>query len=309
MNMKKNFFYFAMALCVALCTVSCGSDDDGDSAPSYTPQKYEKEAAAFTLEDRTASNVIGSGEIISITGINFTESGKAIFETTHWKSGKTNIRYSTYDYEINDNKYVVKDGNKEIGTIVNKSTRADGDEVLLEINLTLTFNGTPVSYIFDNPKAAIQLIEKTAKTNITRTWTIDFMILTLDFGNKPDATTTVQGGSLKDFLKLAKEQELNLTAKDEEALNREIVGVTLDKFGLFTIDYKDNFNDAASWSWDVAEKTIKIKLKNEEEMGHKFLNDNVKIDIKYIGNNKVAMALTAILPDDDCTATLLMNLK
>jgi len=312
--MKKNFFYFAMALCVALCTVSCGSDDDGDSAPSYTPQKYEKEATAFTLEDRTASNVIGSGEIISVTGLNFTESGKAIIETTHLKQGKTSKKYSTYDAEIDGNKYIIKDGNKEIGTVINNGTRGSSEGVEITINVTLTFDGVPVTINPDHAVEAIHKLEVIAASqglnNITRTWTVQDMKLTLDFDNKPDASVIVQGGSLREFQELAEEHNIILTEKDRTALNRSIVGLTLDKFGLFTVTYSDKFNDAAEWSWVVGSNDNKIKLTlKDEEMGHKFLNSNAGIDVQYSGNDMITMVISVRLEEDKCTAYSILNLK
>ena len=29
--MKKNLFFYAMAFCIAVCNVACGSDDDNDN--------------------------------------------------------------------------------------------------------------------------------------------------------------------------------------------------------------------------------------------------------------------------------------
>jgi hypothetical protein len=312
--MKKNFFYFAMALCVALCTVSCGSDD-GDDAPSYTPQKYEKEATAFTLEDRTASNVIGSGEIISITGLNFTESGKAIIETTHWKTGKTTVKYSTYDAEINGNEYIIKDGANKIGTVVNNGTRGSSEGVEITINITLSFDGgEPVKINPANPVAAVHMLEVNAAsqglTNITRTWQVERMKLTLDFDDDQDFSTEVSGGSLKPFQELAEEHNIILTEKDRTALNRSIVGLTLDKFGLFTVTYSDKFNDAAQWSWVVGSNDSKIKITlKDEEMGNKFLNSNANIDVKYPGDDKLILKVTVRLDEDKCTAYSTFNLK
>lgn len=310
--MKKNFFYFAMALCVALCTVSCGSDDDGDSAPSYTPQKYEKEATAFTLGNNVASVTQGN-ETISITGLNFTESGKAIIETTHMKEGKTTVKYSTYDAEINGNEYIIKDGANKIGTVVNNGTRSS-EGVEITINITLSFDGVPVTIKPANAVKAVHMLEVIAAsqglTNITRTWQVERMKLTLDFDDDQDFSTEVTGGSLKPFQELAEEHNIILTEKDRTALNRSIVGLTLDKFGLFTVTYSDKFNDAAQWSWAVGSNDSKIKITlKDEEMGNKFLNSNANIDVKYPGDDKLILKVTVRLDEDKCTAYSTFNLK
>lgn len=310
--MKKNFFYFAMALCVALCTVSCGSDDDGDSAPSYTPQKYEKEATAFTLGNNVASVTQGN-ETISITGLNFTESGKAIIETTHMKESKTTVKYSTYDAEINGNEYIIKDGANKIGTVVNNGTRSS-EGVEITINITLSFDGVPVTIKPANAVKAVHMLEVIAAsqglTNITRTWQVERMKLTLDFDDDQDFSTEVTGGSLKPFQDLAKEHNIILTEKDRTALNRTIVGLTLDKFGLFTVTYSDKFNDAAQWSWAVGSNDSKIKITlKDEEMGNKFLNSNANIDVKYPGDDKLILKVTVRLDEDKCTAYSTFNLK
>ena len=303
--MKKNFFYFAMALCVALCTVSCGSDDDGDSTPHYTPQKYANDAAAYQLN--TEAVTVGD-EQVTISGMNFTQSGKAIFETQHVRGDKKTTKYSTYDVEIDGNTYTVKENGQKIGTVVRKETRAGGEDVELTINLSLTFNGIPANFFFTDPVNAIKLIKLMTKTDITRTWVIERMKLSLDFTDKEDASVETSSGSLVPFLNKAKEQNVKLSAKDEDALSREIVGITLDEYGLFTINYKDKFNDAAKWEWKVTDKSFKITMK-DTEMGNKFLNDNVNIDVRYTANDKVALIVTAELPEDKCTAYITFNLK
>ena len=312
--MKKNFFYFAMALCVALCTVSCGSDDDSDDGvPHYTKQKYETEAAAYDIVPRTAvsSTPSAEGEEVSITGIDFTESGKAIFELTFESpNGKKTLKYVTYDVEINGDTYTVKDGSKTIGTVVKKGTRTG---VMITLNLTLTVGGKTYPFIFDDPVDAEQLLEVMAATkglnDITRTWTVERMKLTLDFKDKPDASTEVKGGSLRPFQELAEDQEIILKEKDRTALNRTIKGITLDKYGLFTIDYSDKYNDAAEWSWVAGSNDGKINiLLKDEAMGNKFLQTKTNIEVQYSGDDKVTLILTIDLPEDKCTAYMILNL-
>ena len=172
----------------------------------------------------------------------------------------------------------------------------------------LYFGDIPADFLLADPVNAIKLIKTMAQTNITRTWTIERMKLLLDFTDKEDASVETNSGSFVPFLEKAKEQNVKLSAQDEEALNREIVGITLDEFGLFTINYKDKFNDAAKWEWKVTDKTFKITMK-DTEMGNKFLNDNVNIEVRYTGNDKVSLIVTAELPEDKCTAYMTFNLK
>lgn len=315
--MKKNFFYFAMALCVALCTVSCGSDDDDDSGvPHYTKQKYETEAAAYKVEPQTvvSSTPSAEGETVSITGIDFTESGKAIFELTFERpNGQKTLQYVTYDVEIDGDTYTVKDGSKTIGTVVKKGTRASSEGVMITLNLTLTVGGKTYPFVFNDPVAAVQLLEVMAATkgltDITRTWTVERMKLTLDFTDKPDASTEVKGGSLRPFQELAEDQEIILKEKDRTALNRTIKGITLDKYGLFTIDYSDKYNDAATWNWVAGSNDGKINiLLKDEAMGNKFLQTKTNIEVQYSGDDKVTLILTIDLPEDKCKAYMILNL-
>jgi hypothetical protein len=316
--MKKNFFYFAMALCVALCTVSCGSDDDSDDGvPHYTKQKYETEAAAYDIVPRTAvsSTPSAEGEEVSITGIDFTESGKAIFELTFESpNGKKTLQYVTYDVEINGDTYTVKDGSKTIGTVVKKGSRASSEGVMITINVSLTVGGKTYPFSFDDPVAAVQLLEVMAAskglTDITRTWQVESMMLVLRFDNGNSPSVRVTGGKLTNFQILAEDNGIILKEKDRTALNRTIQGITLDKYGLFTVTYSDKYNDAATWSWVAGSNDGKINLiLKDEAMGNKFLENSTDIEVQYTGDDKINLVLTTRLEADECTAYITMNLK
>ena len=320
--MKKNFFYLAMAMCVAMCTLSCGSDDDdngGGSTPqqyTYTKQKYADEATAFTIEeDHLISTTETSfGETASLTAINFTESGKAIFETTFKQTnGKKNVKYTTCDYDISGNTYTVKEDGKEIGTIVNNGTRAASEGVMITINLKLKIGGVEYPFITDTPVDAVHMLEGLAAsdglTNITRTWKVSRMVLTLRFDKGDDPSVKVDGGKLSKFQILAEDNGIILKEEDRTALNREILGITLDKQGLFTITYSDKYNDAANWTWQAGSNGGKINLRlKDEEMGNKFLENTTTIEAEYAGDNKINLYLTTRLESDKCTAIMILNL-
>jgi hypothetical protein len=317
--MKKNFFYLALSLCVALTTLSCGSDDDGgDGIPHYTQQKFAEQTAAFTVNENEVVAITTSGnsdEKVSLTGLNFTESGKAIIETTHERSdGKKTVKYTTYDADINGNTYTVKDGSKVQGTVAYTTVRAAGEGVMITINLTVKIGDVEFKFATTEPASAVKLLEAMAQTvgltNITRTWTVERMKLTLDFEDKPDASTEVNNGSLKEFQELAERQNIILKETDRTALNRTIQGITLDKYGLFTITYSDKYNDAAKWQWVAGSNDSKINIVlKDEEMGNKFLQTNMSIDVQYPGNDKLTLKLTVKLPEDKCTAYMTLNLK
>jgi len=309
--MKKNFFYYAMAACVALCTLSCGSDDDDDDAgradAHYTPQKYEAEATAYQLTGENAPSVtVGDGdETVSLTEMHFTESGKAIFETTHLRGKKKTVKYTTYDVEISGDTYTVKDGSKVIGTIKKVSTRSTVEAQITISNLKLTIDGKEYNYNLANPIAAIQLMFKLDNNNLIRTWNVKRMKLTL---TNPDASTKTENGDLGAFLTLAKNQGLDLSNNDYKALARVIKSITIDKTGLFTFTYTDGYNDAAKWEWKPNANTITLTLK-DLEMGHKFLKAETKVDVEYTGNDEILLTMYIHLDKEKRDATVMVTLN
>lgn len=307
--MKKNLFYFAMALCVALCNVACSSDDDGDdNGGKYTAPKYTEQATAFVISEGVVEAVAG-GETASLTGVNLTEGGKAVIEVEIDGAKKV----VTYDvvYE-SDGTYTIKDGNTVLGTIKKVVvSRASGKTVSLQINFRVFI----VGYGWYNfaPSEITAAVEK-AKTNnggdIISTWKLTRMKLTIEFDEegKKDVSTEVESGKLHDFITLAEDNGVNLTADEKKSLNREVMSFIIDDFSTFTITYKDGGSDAANWKWDGSKNKLIITLKNSE-MGNKFLQDNSTIEVKYPGDNKLIMKMKTRLEDDKCNATLTVNLS
>ena len=95
--MKKNFFYLAMAACVAICNVSCGDDDDSSSSEpkktdnvTLTTPRYEDKAVEISITPAVASTFEYSGAnyeklsdaekntLPKMTSVDLTEGGIAI---------------------------------------------------------------------------------------------------------------------------------------------------------------------------------------------------------------------------------------
>lgn len=311
--MIKNFFYFAMAACVALTTFTACGDDNEESTVNYTKQKYEDQTASYKIAKDAVEAVIvttPSDDLkLSLTGVNFTESGKAIFETTRtYSDGATKLKYTTYDVDINGDTYTIKDSGKTIGTIKAQKTKAT--DINLTISVTIYVEGVGnVTFNTDDPVSAAVVMASVTSGNICRTWYIERMKLTLDFDSKTDVSSEVYNGKLTEFLELAENNDVKLSDKDREQLNKEIKSLTIDKYGLFTLAYSDGGSDAASWSWNSSDlSSLSIKLK-DFEMGNKFLENNSKIIVQYPSNDKLILILSTRLEDDKCTASLLINLK
>ncbi|MBR6444824.1 MAG: hypothetical protein IKS94_00060, partial [Prevotella sp.] len=122
--MKKKLFFLAMAAFVAMSNTSCGSDsDDGGSGNDNTqvtlPKPvYADEAVAFTLQKDNVSN-----KFVSLTGLNITESGKAVIEVTTDENKK---KFVSYDVKIEGDTYTISKNGKETGKVkvVSSASRA-----------------------------------------------------------------------------------------------------------------------------------------------------------------------------------------
>lgn len=321
MEMKKNLFYFAMAFCVALCNVACSSDDGDDSGKNnnnnnntntnsegYTAPVYAEQATAFTINEGTVTETARGGEKVELRGVNFTESAKAVFELRV----NEKLKYVTYDVDINGDIYTVRDGSTVLGTITRVSaSRVTRAGVTLVFNFKLIIPDVgEVTFKNDNPVSATELPKVITGGDVVATWLVERMKLTLDFDEKTDASTEVGNGSLKKFLELAEENNVSLSEKDRADLDKEIASFTIDKFGLFSLNYANGKgSDAAKWSWvggDTGKMAITLK---DADMGNKFLKDNSTIEVKYPGDNKIVLKMTTRLDEDKCTAVMTVNLK
>lgn len=329
MIMKKNFLYFGMAACVAMCMLSCGSDDsDSPATPSQTviaEPTHAKDAVAFVIpkdkvtSTQTVTNEEGQEVNVCLTSVDITEGQKAVFELTTETEGKTKLKYVAYNCELTGNVYTVKDNNgKVLGTIEKDVTRGSSS-VSISISVKINVPGLgEVEFVTDDPvvvQAVVDAIVKTVNTiNLCRNWNIQRMKLTLVFDdkNKADASRLENSGNLSNFIELAENNGVNLTDNDKKHLQKTISSVDIDKnLALFTINYSNGESDAANWEWvnNTNEQQIRIKLK-DGDMGNKFLKDNSVIEVQFPeGQNMCILILSTRLEEDKCTASLMINLK
>ena len=334
--MKKNFFYFAMAACVALCNVACSSDDDGKDNGSDEQKQEENvviappatgsQAAAYTIPEgsvpstqETITTPEGEEVELSLVGVHFTDGGKAVFETiATYANGTKKTKFAAYDAELNGNVYTIKDAyGKSLGTITRAETRADA---ALIINITIEIPGIgTVTFETTDPVAAQTVLnvitENVNRLNLCRTWDVTRLKLTLVFDpdkNKPSASRTENSGKLVSFIDLAERNGVSLSDNDKNQMQKEIDYIDVDKFGQLTIYYvkdgKPDGSDVANWTWEDTQQTkIRIKLK-EGDMGNKFLSDNSIIDVQFAPPSQCVMIMKTRLEDDACDASLLVNL-
>lgn len=314
--MKKSIFILAAAACVALCNISCGSDDDGGSSSGNTPVKlpqptYSDLAADFAIpvDAVTADGDNGA----SLTGLNFTESGKAIVEVSVNGAKK----YVTYNYNANGGTYVITDKTgKKVGELktvqAQAPTRSTTDiTVTFEVEVYFYSSGTSYSFQTDGTVArkAIQSIASTDNTvNLARTWVVQEMKMTLE--GDVSASINVQGGNLRILGEEAKARGANLTKDELEEMNKVVKGMTLDKNGLFSIEY-DEVTEACSWQWtDANQDKLRIKLR-DSEFGNRFLCENSDVHVKFFVSGVCHFTITTDITTSTqkYKATLLVVMK
>jgi len=277
--MKKHFFYFAMAACIALCNISCGSDDGGGSGEPINPLEYANQAVAFIVSDGTVTATAGSSNA-SLTALNFTEAGKAVLEIT--ENGEK--KFVTYNVKIEGTTYTIYDDNgKVIGTVQSNVTRGS-KSATININITIIVNGQTYTFTTNSADATMQYATMTGGnnlTNIARTWVVKNMKLTLESAD-PDfvaLSMTVQSGKLSAFVQEIKRRDTGFSDSDIDKLNKEIKSLTLDQTGMFDIEYTDGGSDVATWSWKGTNyANIALQLKNSAA-GNKFIQDNTNITV------------------------------
>lgn len=279
--MKKNFIYLAMAACVVLCNLSCsGSDDDGGSTTPISALEYANQAVSFIIADGDVTATTSDGA--SLTAMNFTEAGKAVFEVT--ENGKK--KFVTYNVKIEGNTYTITDDNgRLIGTVTSNVTRGTKSAVI-NVNITVIINGVTYTFNTNNAEADMQYATMTGGdnlVNIARTWKVQSMKLTLESEDPdfPSLSMTEKSGKLSAFVDEVKKRDTGFSNKDIDKLNKEIKSVTLDQTGMFDIEYADGSSDVATWRWSGGNySNIALELK-DSEAGNKFIQDNTKIVVAF----------------------------
>lgn len=318
----KKLFYFALMAGIAMCNISCGSDDDGTTDSSTlgntTEGKTKEIAATFTMDEANAPMVKTPKGTAKLMETTITEYGLAVFEVEIDRAKKF-CSYSVEKVADKNNVYSVKDkSNRIIGTITKEEIAASraSNEVTLQFDLSISVEveGEMVPLMFSSTATAQQVIENVVGTfteNVTNTWRIERMKLIIDFDEKSDVSAESKGGSLIPFLELAEENDVIISEKDKEQLNRTIENVVIDKGKLFVLKYADGRSDAATWNWvnqNEGNLAIGINLKALEDGGNKFFNNRSRIAVELKSGNKINLILSTRLEEDKCTASLLVNL-
>lgn len=316
--MKKIFIFAAVAL-VALCNISCSSDEEPlptSGNVQLAPPAASSTAAAYDIPDVTST----TGQ--TLDAVNFTESGKAVL-TIGTASGAKCMTFDSAPQKLDDNKtkYTLKDGTKDAGYIIatvkkaaNAARRASGETIELEIHLTVdvpevgsvTFDDTT-----DNADQLPPAAETTALNNICRTWYVELIDVTLS--GDVDCTLTEYSGNLLPIAQKAQDNDAQLKYDEFKELCRSVNSIILDKTGLFSIEYqnasgtvqyyktkadKDNkifepiqcdgkkSSEVCSWEWiDSTQKSFRLKFR-KSDFGNKFLNEDSRISVDF--NEKIS---------------------
>ncbi len=344
--MKKYFIFAAVAL-VALCNVSCSSDEEpipvtgGTSSVELPQPEAAATAAAFEIPDATpVTSTTGQ----TLEAVNFTESGKAVLTIG---TSATDAKYVTFDSQakkLAENKiqYDLKDGTKNVGYIIAtyaaaSAPRRAAGAVTLDIHLNdielPNENGTTTTVSFSATNSTAAPIPTptttTALDNICRTWYIELIDVTLS--GDVDCTITQGDGNLLPIAQKAQDNDAQLKLSEFKEFCRSIKGITLDKTGLFSIEYQNykgqveykekkdgkaeyitcdgkKASEVCSWYWaDNQKNSFKLKFR-KSDFGNKFLNEDSKIGVDIYGQLTYFSISTKITGNKNYTARVVFQL-
>lgn len=341
--MKKYFIFAAVAL-VALCNVSCSSDEEpipasgGTSSVELPQPAAAATAAAFEIPAAAVTSATGE----ALDAVNFTESGKAILSI----DTDAGMKYVTLDSKAtqqsaNKIRYDLTDGTKDAGYIIATATavaasRGTAGSVTLEFHLknieipevgTVTFQeGTTSSA---EPIATPATVS-TSLANICRTWYIDLIDVTLS--GDVDCTITQNDGNLLPIARKAQDNDAQLKLSEFKEFCRSVNSITLDKTGLFSIEYQNykgqveyketkdskveyitcdgkKSSEVCSWEWaDNSQNVIKLKFR-KSDFGNKFLNEDSRIRVDIYGQLTYFSIATKITGNKTYTANVVFQLR
>ena len=192
----------------------------------------------------------------------------------------------------------MKDNGTKIGTVKSSVTRGS-QSATINVDITITIGND--TYVFQTNSAAADMqyesmVGGDALDNIARTWTVKNMKLTLESADPSfkSLSMTEQSGKLSAFVSEVEKRDTGFDSEDLDKLKKEIKSFTLDKTGLFTIEYSDGDVDAATWKWNGGNySNIALELK-DSEMGNKFIQNNSSVNIEF-NDNLCKFTLTTTL--------------
>lgn len=277
--MKKNFFYFALAACVALCGVSCGSDDDDNGGKKDNTQKTTIAAPkyadkAVSVKINTPVQATTTEDAPMLTAFNITQGGKAVLEV---KTPDNHKKYVAYDVVISEdgNTYTLA-GNH--GTIKKQVTKGTTISLVIEITIdipgygTLTYSTT--SEAFENLVTTSSVIQ----TYVSRLWNVSSMTLDLDGEGVTSVFKTFTGGDLTKVREEAINHGAELSEAEKKEFERNVQFIDLSD-GI-TIGYADGTCDKGDWNWASGQVNEFLVNLADDEMGNKFFNNDTKIIIE-----------------------------
>lgn len=337
----KKLFFFALMASMALCNVSCGSDDDDNDNDNKvttndkgntTVGVFDEKAAHYEIANNVAPQTTATvkkedGSLVEakagLTGFNVTEYGQAVIEVNVDGSKK----YCAYDAKLKSGSdqeelYELYEKSKTVGTVTVKKKSAaratrgtETVELIFNLTVSVEINGEMVPLTFEDNAEAKQVVEETVKTvttQLTNTWKVEYMKLVISYDDKSKNaySTDEESGNLRPFIQKAVDNGVTLSDKDKSRLNRAIQSIIIDKNNLLVLVYDNGGSDAATWRWvnETGDLAIGITLK-DSQMGNKFLSNNSKIGVELRDNGKANLILTTRLEEDKCTVSLIVNLK
>jgi hypothetical protein len=294
--MKKSFIFIALMACVAVCGVSCGSDDDNSSSKEITLKKtpYEEQAVTFIISPSQSSNINKSKPgAPDMESIDISENGDVIITLTSTDGDKSYSHTTVTSY--NNNNYTLGNGHLQL-----LDTRANSTQSSVTIAFEITING--VVYSTDNLLVAAlyaQYANGSLENYLCRRWDVTGMRLTLtpQDGGTP-AGLTWPNANLANVSKELTSHSVNLTAAEKEQLNRTLSGIFIEGSGRGFLYYGNDAYEVFTWNaiTHVTENG-QVKFNFPGESGNKFFNEASAITVSFEGNT-CQLKLKCVLQGD-----------
>ena len=102
-----------------------------------------------------------------------------------------------------------------------------------------------------------------------------------------------------------------MTKEEEAGLSKTIRGITLDKTGMFSIEYSDAnaATEVCSWNWTGPnQKELMLSLR-DSEFGNKFLSGKSSIGVNFSTSGCTFTTTTNITGKKTYKATLVIVMK